>query len=260
MHLKEDSEYKALLPRLSSEEYEALKESIKAEGQHLPIVINSDNVILDGYTRYDICKELQIVPKTMVKDFDNKLLEKKFVIISNLQRRHLTTNQKAALAYKLLPIEEELAKERQGTRTDLTLDKNLPEVGKARDLAAKQGGISGETLRQYEIVQEKGTDELKEAVAKNEKSIFEAKEIIDSWENDKSLQDYISRGDIKEEGHKRLINQYIQYSKGKPFIKDLEEIIKRLSDITMDLGKVELDDDFRKRWYSLVELLGDIKK
>ncbi|KER05579.1 MT-A70 family protein [Marine Group I thaumarchaeote SCGC AAA799-E16] len=90
-----------------------LKESIKKDGQWTPITINQDGVILDGHHRYRICNELSITPKTITKTFQNKLLEEKFVIESNLLRRHLNDFQRAELGIPLLSIEKKLAKERQ---------------------------------------------------------------------------------------------------------------------------------------------------
>ncbi|KFM18195.1 MT-A70 family protein [Marine Group I thaumarchaeote SCGC RSA3] len=71
-----------------------LKESIKKDGQWTPITINQDGVILDGHHRYRICNELSITPKTITKTFQNKLLEEKFVIESNLLRRHLNDKKR----------------------------------------------------------------------------------------------------------------------------------------------------------------------
>jgi len=82
-----------------------------------------------------------------VKNFDNPLLEKKFVIESNLKRRHLTTFQKIEMALPLIEIERELSRERQGMRTDLiseTSTKNLEEVGTLKRVAPLIG-VSHET-------------------------------------------------------------------------------------------------------------------
>ena len=61
--LKINPEYQKLLPKLPQEEYEALKESIKSEGQHFPITVNEEGVILDGHHRFQICEELELTPK-----------------------------------------------------------------------------------------------------------------------------------------------------------------------------------------------------
>ena len=54
----EDPEIKKLLPELTKEEYQSLKESIKSEGQHEPIIVDKDYKIIDGYHRYQVSNEL----------------------------------------------------------------------------------------------------------------------------------------------------------------------------------------------------------
>jgi ParB-like chromosome segregation protein Spo0J len=105
LELKVNPGYEKLLPNLPSDEYEALKDSIKNE-RALPLVVNGEGVILDGHHRYRVCSDLGFKPKIEVKNFPNKLLEKKFVIEANLRRRHLNDFQKAELAYPLLEMQE----------------------------------------------------------------------------------------------------------------------------------------------------------
>ncbi len=69
--------------------------------------------VLDGHHRYRACTELGIEPDFEVRKFDDKLLEKKFVIEANLRRRHLNNFQLVELAVPLLEIEKALAKKRQ---------------------------------------------------------------------------------------------------------------------------------------------------
>ena len=150
MEFKINPEYEALLPKLTKEQYEALKESIRKDGQYDPIIVNKEGVILDGYHRYRICQEVKIEPKFTVIDFKNQLLEKKFVIESNLLRRHLTTFQRIEMAIPLLEIERELAKQRQQKAGELfgrgKLGQNFAEPiseGRALELfAEKVGGKS----------------------------------------------------------------------------------------------------------------------
>ena len=128
------------MPPLSKEEYEALKLSIQKEGLHFPIIINKDGVILDGHHRYRICQELQLAGKFETKAFPNALMEKKFVLESNLLRRQLTTFQRYLISKPLLEIEKELAKQRMICgKEDPTL--NLEE-GEAVEKVAPSAGIS----------------------------------------------------------------------------------------------------------------------
>ena len=75
--------------------------------------MNEDLEVLDGHHRYRACIELGIEPDFEVRKFEDKLLEKKFVIEVNLRRRHLNNFQLVELAVPLLEIEKALAKKRQ---------------------------------------------------------------------------------------------------------------------------------------------------
>ena len=112
MTIRVKEEYQALLPTLPKEEYASLKASISQDGLHFPIVVNKEGFILDGHNRFKICNELDIKPRFEEKNFENPLLEKRFVIEANLKRRHLTIFQKVEMALPLLEIEKELASER----------------------------------------------------------------------------------------------------------------------------------------------------
>ena len=69
-------EYSDLVYPLSKLEYEVLKYSISEKGLHLPIIINQDNVILDGHNRFKICQELRIKPQFEVKEFKDHYRKK----------------------------------------------------------------------------------------------------------------------------------------------------------------------------------------
>ena len=81
MILSVSSEYDKLVPPLSSEEYHSLKQSIKeSDGLWIPILCTPEGVILDGHHRFRACIELKLKVKYTIKQFENKLLEKKIVI------------------------------------------------------------------------------------------------------------------------------------------------------------------------------------
>jgi ParB-like chromosome segregation protein Spo0J len=113
MILSINSQYEHLVPKLSRTEYELLKKSIKENGLWIPILVNLDGEILDGHHRFQACLELEIPTKHAVREFENKLLEKKFVIECNLKRRQLNDFQIAELGMTLLEIEQELAADRK---------------------------------------------------------------------------------------------------------------------------------------------------
>lgn len=162
-----------------------MKLSIQTEGQHFPIVINEMSEILDGHHRYRVCQELGIEPKVEKRVFSDKLLEKKFVIEANLRRRQLTDFEKAEFGLLLMEIEAERAKQRQGTRTDLTSGtsgSNEPKVtedsGRARDVVARQIGLSSTTFQRALTIIEKGSEKLKAKCRKDQTSIAYAYKMV----------------------------------------------------------------------------------
>jgi ParB-like chromosome segregation protein Spo0J len=116
-------EYSTLTPPMSDLEYGSLRSSIQEHGQYVPIVVNQDGVILDGHHRYKACHELGIKPSVLVRQFENPLQEKEFIIESNLNRRHLNEFQRIELQNKLESIKSEIAKERMSNSGNIGAEK-----------------------------------------------------------------------------------------------------------------------------------------
>jgi len=69
-------EYASLVPQISEQEYQTIRQSIKDNGQWVPIITNPQLIILDGHTRCRACEELGLEPRIMVREFKDPLLEK----------------------------------------------------------------------------------------------------------------------------------------------------------------------------------------
>ncbi len=94
-----------MLPEPSTIEYADLKTDISHNGLIDPIVL-FDEQILDGRSRYNCCLELGIKPKYIqFEETGHKCSPKSYVISKNLQRRHLTTEQRGIAAAKLTTLE-----------------------------------------------------------------------------------------------------------------------------------------------------------
>lgn len=164
IEIKTKPEYEELVPPLTPIEYINLKESIKEnKGNTIPILVNKEEIIIDGYHRYKACLELGITPKVETKEFANNLEEKEFIISINRNRRHLNQFQISELGYKIEEIEREKAKRRLseagkfGAEIRWKADKkneyrvvsNEPtlfeEKGKTIEIIAKKMGISPTT-------------------------------------------------------------------------------------------------------------------
>jgi ParB-like chromosome segregation protein Spo0J len=180
MSLRINPEYEKMLPQMSEEEFTELKASIQAEGQHYAIIANEDLEVLDGHHRFRACTDLGIEPDFEVRHFEDKLLEKKFVIEANLRRRHLNNFQLVELAVPLLEIEKALAKKRQvkggkngrDIQLGLAPDDAKPVLkAKAAEIVARKAGVSTRTFERGKRVLEEASEEDKQKLREGKVSL-----------------------------------------------------------------------------------------
>jgi ParB-like chromosome segregation protein Spo0J len=180
-------EYASLVPELSPEESESLNQSIKANGLYVPIIVNQDGTILDGHHRFKACQELGIEPKTIVREFSDKLEERLFVIDCNLIRRQLNHFQRTELALKSKPILEAIVKgnESLGGKGD----RNLTPLGRVNDRIGERAGVSRDTVSKVEKILENKriSDKTKEDLRSGKLSINEAYEMVEQDQEGRSL-------------------------------------------------------------------------
>ena len=94
-----------ILPPLSTEEFQALKADIEANGVQQPIIVDEDGNILDGHHRYMIDPE---APTTTVTGLLHA--EKiAYILRSNMTRRNLSPDQKKELRKAMQATAQELA-------------------------------------------------------------------------------------------------------------------------------------------------------
>ena len=237
--LKINPEYEKLVPTLSTSDYETLRDSLDKFGfrEAYPVVINRDNEILDGHHRYKICKEIGLTEiPVQIEEFENKLDEKEWVILTNIARRQLNTAQKGELFLAILEIERERAKKRQNSTLPERGQKgfqkvnvggtggptlNPEEKGKSVEIAAKKVGISKKTG--YQVLKIKKAaeehDEVKKSwqdaingkksvakvhreavrIEKREQKMQEAEVVAKNFNPSENVQ--IIHGDIREVGN-----------------------------------------------------------
>jgi len=255
--IRQDEEYETIVPRPSQDDYSTLKESIQNVGIRVPLIVDQEFVLLDGYTRYKAATELATPEVPIeVRQFKNRLETMLFIVEINVARRHLTVAQKANLGLKLLSIEGELAKERQrehgGTapgqsktlRSTLTQvmereakgeeillhDKSGKDDNRAITHAAKKVGIGYGTLRKAKRVQDK---------------VAEYPELEDRWQQALAGKDTVDgvyrRLEILETEHKvsgptqPAIESYSELPVDQIILGDCVEKLKTLPNDSVDL-------------------------
>lgn len=193
-----------LFPLISAEELAELADDIKTHGLNEPVWLYNDpesgTVLLDGRNRSLACASIGVKPETRLYRGEDPI---GFSISQNMQRRHLTTGQKADVALRSLPLYEAEAERRmksairsdlpenESARTDANPGADLPQgpIGsalsssqpkrapRARDRAAKTAGTSGRAVAQMKRVTASAPD-LAEKVRSGEMSLDRAERII----------------------------------------------------------------------------------
>lgn len=179
----------AIVPEPTKEDFAALKKSIETSGQHRPITVWKDPhsgkaFIIDGHSRYEVCKQLKVELIIEYKDFESWLDAMKYAIQVNSKRRHLTQIQKVNLAIREIEIEKELAKERQKSTIPKKEQKGFQKMpngihtGSTCDIVSKKTGISTRTVARLKRIIDDGSEELKQDVASGKKSAASAERLI----------------------------------------------------------------------------------
>lgn len=166
--MKINSKFKKLIPPLSVDEYEMLKESIKAEGVRDALIVWGDTLI-DGHNRYEICSELDIPYETRQIEFADEEDAEMWILRNQLSRRNLCDVERARIALRLKDKIAEKAKERQSQAGKDKLPQNFGEAINRKEretmkVLAKEAGMSHETLRKVEKVDTTAPEPVKEAM------------------------------------------------------------------------------------------------
>lgn len=92
MNLTIDQQFKSVIPPLTNEEFDRLKENILSEGIRDRLVIWG-NILIDGHNRYKIAQENNLPFETVSKEFESREHALNWIISNQLGRRNLTEQQ-----------------------------------------------------------------------------------------------------------------------------------------------------------------------
>ena len=169
-----------IFPLLTGDEYEALKQDIKDNGQLEPIWIY-DNQIIDGRNRYRACIDLEIEPIYKIVDWEVESLIG-LVVSLNVKRRNLKKGQLAACAVEALPMFEK----GQGYRSDLELDQL---VVRSSEKVSMLFGVNRQYIDDAKRLKQLAP-EIFEQLKSGELSIPEAKKAVRSAEDRQKIYNY----------------------------------------------------------------------
>jgi hypothetical protein len=164
--------YAKLFPVLDDDELQALADDIIANGLQNPILVDSQDRIIDGRNRSAACLIAGIEPRTVIFQGDEQQLLKK-VISLNLRRRHLTDSQRAMIAAEIarMPCGGDIKK----MKSSPSIEGAVPMATTAE--AAKLLNVSETSVDRAKRVNRNGISELKQAVTNGEVTVAKANEI-----------------------------------------------------------------------------------
>lgn len=138
----------AAFPAMSADDFAALVEDIKANGQREPIMLY-EGMVLDGWHRYRACVQLGIKPQQFTFSGMDPV---GFVLSHNLHRRHLTPSQRAAAVVACSEWAPAHRPKKAETISAFSRDKDM----------AKAAGTSDRTIRDAKVAHKAGlTDAVK---------------------------------------------------------------------------------------------------
>ena len=186
--MKIDNEFKNLIPELAPDELLQLEANIKRDGCRDPLVL-WNGVLVDGHNRYDICTRNDLPFQTIERPFENRSEVIEWIITNQFGRRNLNSYIRATLALRLESEISARAKENQlkGVRT--TLSKGID----TKEEIAKKANTSRTNITKVKKIEEKGSEEVKKALAKGEISINEAHKQIKNAEKKQQHEEDVAK-------------------------------------------------------------------
>jgi hypothetical protein len=218
-----------LFPMLGTEELQALADDIKTNGQIDPIVIYEGQV-LDGRNRLAACELAGVEPRTVQMTLRGGTIGPvTWVISKNLHRRHLTPTQASTVGVDALPMLEEEAKKRQGTRTDIPAKLPGSELGESREKAAALVNVSPRYISDAKAIKVKAPDQF-EAMRAGTVTLQDAKREIKKRETRERLaQEFAERGTAKPtQIDSEVARRAAEIERATTFIKSMNNCIARM--------------------------------
>jgi hypothetical protein len=167
MELKIKEEFKKLIPPLTPDEYKQLETNCIEEGIR-DAIITWNGYIIDGHNRYKIATDWQLSFKSISKNFDNEYDVIEWMLVNQLGRRNITSEQKQYLIGKKYENE----KQRHGGQIK-GIEKILPPISTAQKIA-NEVGISHQQVKnneQFAKGVDKMNDDLKNVVLQGKSSL-----------------------------------------------------------------------------------------
>ena len=248
--LKIDSEFKSLIPPLTTEEYNGLEQDIIRDGCLDPLKIWNDTII-DGHNRYEICQKYNIEFQTKSLDFETRIDAIIWIIDHQLDRRNISLYARGVLILKKKSEVEKKAKENQSLSQGrgikgLMNSSNPIEPINTRKQLAEEAKIAEQTLSRIEKIEAVAPEEVKQQVSAGNKSINEAYKEIKKEEKKSDIAS--SREKRAKDAQEKKTTLQVDFRLG-----DFRDILSDIPDASVDLMLTDppYPEEFLPLWEDL---------
>jgi N6-adenosine-specific RNA methylase IME4 len=235
--------FQALIPPLSAEERAQLEANLVADGCRDPLVVWLNGApalecgtLLDGHNRYEICTRLgihyEIVEAEGIETEDDALL---WIVRNQLGRRNISDYTRAELTLVAKPIIEAKAKANQVRKPSDSVRENSHEQTRTDEVLADMAGVSSNTIRKVERIQQQAAPELIEAARRKEVSINAAADVASLPKEEQ--RDLVARGE-------KEILEAAKAIRSKKAEERRAERVARIVEISTGNRPLELADKF----------------
>jgi hypothetical protein len=184
--IKEVDEFRAFIPENNM--YDKIKEDIAKNGIKVPLIVNQNYELINGYTRLKIAKELGI-KKVLVAVYEttDRADEYDLLVSTNLTQRQLTRVQALALIEKAVEEKAKILKKNKNS------DNNSKEI-KVESRGTQLSATESKKIQNLTEIKNAIKEELKKHNIRIDDNTLN--EYIRIKENAPWLTDYILRGKI----------------------------------------------------------------
>ena len=234
--IKEDKEFRELLPPLADDVRKALEESIHSEGLREPLIVWKENgilILVDGYNRYKFCKKHKKDYRVIVKSFTDREEVKLWMWENQESRRNMTPYQRIEVVLKFEGIVRERAKKNQqaagGAVCEIVNKAKVDQI-RTNDVLGKRAGVSYATVGKVKDIQRKIADGV---ISQEELGrLREGKATINSIYNqykDKKVKKQSDKN-ITERSNSFIKFLKMHLAKAFPQVDDRDYIYKQISE------------------------------
>lgn len=281
--LKIDAEFKALIPPLTSDEFQQLEENVLRDGIQDPLKV-WQGTLIDGHNRYEIAQRHGLNFTTTELQFGSRDDVIVWIIKNQFGRRNLSAYDRSLLALKLKPFIAAKAKERQLATQNNNTAKKLRETKEAvpqisveqsetliecssflkdkceevvlpkqtretNHQVAQMAGVSRDTIAKVEKIEQAATPEIKAALKTGELSINAAYKDIKRKEKEEKAQERLERKQYE-------LTAEMPADTYKLFQADIQDGLADIADNSVDF--IITDPPYPKEYISLYGALSQV--